>query len=193
MFKPTKEQSREYGKRYALKHPEKVAANVLRQKERKIALYKSDPEFREKMKARSRESYAKNRDAIRAKRRGCEKEKAYRKAYHRTEKTRRRTKNHLFRQKYGITIEQYDEMLASQNGVCSICGGTTAVDKWQSGLRNLQVDHCHDTGRVRGLLCFHCNTGIGHFRDNTELLLKAIKYLEHSRADLPAHASCSSL
>lgn len=180
MFTPTKEQKREYTRRYTLKHPDKVAANILQQKERKIAQYRDDPEFREKVKAYSRQRYANNREAIREKRRGCEKENAYRSKYHRTDKTRRRTKNHIFCQKYGITIEQYDAILLAQNGICAICGGTTAIDKWKSGLKNLQVDHCHKTGRVRGLLCFHCNTALGHFRDNVEWMKTAILYLERT-------------
>ena len=76
-----------------------------------------------------------------------------------------------FKQKYGITIEQYEAMLEEQGGVCAICKGAQP-----NGVR-LCVDHCHDTKRVRGLLCVHCNTGIGHFKHDKNLLREAINYL----------------
>lgn len=73
---------------------------------------------------------------------------------------------------YGITTEQYDEMLAAQEGVCAIC-----KEPCPSG-RSLAVDHCHQTDVVRGLLCARCNSGIGQFLDSPERLRAAIKYLE---------------
>jgi hypothetical protein len=71
--------------------------------------------------------------------------------------------------KYGLTPEQYDQMLESQGGGCAICGkppGDTA----------LHVDHCHETGRVRGLLCFSCNAGLGQFKHDPDLLYSAMTY-----------------
>lgn len=73
--------------------------------------------------------------------------------------------------KYGMTPGDFDAMPAAQRGVCAICGGVEPGERW------LHVDHCHSTGRVRGLLCGHCNKGLGLFRDNTEFLAKAIEYL----------------
>lgn len=72
--------------------------------------------------------------------------------------------------KYGLTITQYEAMLADQSGGCAICG--TKPDG-----KRLAIDHCHTTGKVRGLLCAPCNWGLGYFRDNTNLLHKAVKYL----------------
>lgn len=72
---------------------------------------------------------------------------------------------------YGITEEDYNEMLESQNGVCAICGGN-------NGQRSLAVDHCHETDKVRGLLCTGCNTAIGSLRDSPELCRNAALYLE---------------
>lgn len=72
--------------------------------------------------------------------------------------------------KYGITPEDYQEMLAAQGGVCAVCGAGP-------GVRALAVDHCHTTGRVRGILCPNCNTGLGKFRDDVGLLTRAITYL----------------
>lgn len=78
---------------------------------------------------------------------------------------------------YGITGEQYHEMLVSQSGVCAICGNEQV-----GGHRLLCVDHCHNSGQVRGLLCVSCNTGLGQFKDNPEFLKSAIRYLkEHKR------------
>jgi hypothetical protein len=79
---------------------------------------------------------------------------------------------------YNITREQYNQMLESQNGVCAICGKEeTIVDKRINRIILLAVDHDHQTGKVRGLLCSHCNKALGGFKDNTGLLNKAINYL----------------
>jgi hypothetical protein len=73
--------------------------------------------------------------------------------------------------RYGITGEEYDEMLLSQFEKCAICAGTNV-----SG-RRLSVDHNHKTGKVRGLLCNQCNLGLGYFYDNPTLLTNASQYL----------------
>jgi hypothetical protein len=81
--------------------------------------------------------------------------------------------------RYGITREQFTEMLVAQEGVCAICRQPeTQVDKRSGVPRQLAVDHCHTTGRVRGLLCTHCNHAIGKFKDSVELLQRAIDYLK---------------
>ncbi len=72
---------------------------------------------------------------------------------------------------YGITLEQYNQMSEEQNGLCLIC-------KQPSGNRKLAVDHNHQTGEIRGLLCMKCNLGLGMFRHNTLILFEAIKYLK---------------
>lgn len=78
------------------------------------------------------------------------------------------------RWRYGINKEDYEQKLEKQNGVCAICK--------EPRLRNkdkfLAVDHCHTTGKFRGVLCTRCNTGIGLFRDNIVNLEAAIKYLK---------------
>lgn len=175
----SKEKSREYRANYAKKHPDRVAANAEKQKHRKLQLYKDDPDYREKVKAAARNRHAANREENNAKRRNkTEEQRAKERAYNRSRKRRRAVRDALFLKKYGITHDQYDAMAAAQGGVCAICGGTKAIDKWKSGLRNLQVDHCHDTGKVRGLLCFSCNTALGHFGDDLALVQKALVYLE---------------
>jgi hypothetical protein len=71
-----------------------------------------------------------------------------------------------------MTYQRYETMLESQNYSCSICSKKHTDDK------KLHVDHCHTTGKVRGLLCNNCNNGIGKLKDSTELLEKAINYLK---------------
>ncbi len=110
---------------------------------------------KEKLKAYSATYYAANK----------EKKKAYRAA----NLDRRLAYNRL--RKTGVTQEQYDGAYLKQKGVCAICSGVEA-----SG-RRLAADHCHTTGVFRGLLCMKCNTGLGKFKDNTDLLTKAIGYL----------------
>ena len=80
---------------------------------------------------------------------------------------------------YGINTDEYELMLESQNNVCAICKGP------QTNTRTnyFDVDHCHKTGKVRGLLCTNCNQGIGKFKDNKELMLHAYNYLEDSEND----------
>lgn len=74
--------------------------------------------------------------------------------------------------RYGLTLEQYKDMLDSQKGVCAICKMSCRTRK------NLSVDHCHNTGIVRGLLCNDCNNILGRAKDSHEILRKAAEYLE---------------
>jgi len=76
---------------------------------------------------------------------------------------------------YGITLDDYNKMFAEQEGKCSICGTHVC-----STGRALAVDHDHETGKVRGLLCANCNTALGKFNDDVELLKKAIDYLRRA-------------
>lgn len=77
--------------------------------------------------------------------------------------------------RYGLTVETYDAMLASQHGACAICGSTDP--KGRKGSPFFVVDHDHATGAVRGLLCAPCNSGLGLLMDSTEILEKALAYL----------------
>ena len=108
-----------------------------------------DPEYRAKCNAYSREWRKKN-----------------------PEKVAIITRKSLLKSRFGITIEAYDKMLADQRGVCALCGGPPG-GRWQT----FHVDHCHETGRIRGLLCHHCNTGLGSLGDSEESLERALRYL----------------
>ena len=99
------------------------------------------------------------------------------------EKQRVYNLNQHLQRVYGITLSEYELMAMEQDYCCKICN--THVDEFDvstPGKRmqnsRLVVDHCHTTGQVRGLLCNPCNQGLGQFRDDTELMRKAIAYLE---------------
>lgn len=84
-----------------------------------------------------------------------------------------------FSGKYGITPMQHAEMLAAQSGVCAVCLGAPKSVNGKSGkITDFNIDHCHATGKVRGLLCSHCNRGIGMLQDSPEILRSAAAYLE---------------
>lgn len=83
----------------------------------------------------------------------------------------------VLRSNYGLTLDDYNRMLAEQNGVCAICKQPERATIKGGGLRPLAVDHCHKTGKVRGLLCMHCNQALGKFNDNPGILASAISYL----------------
>lgn len=85
-----------------------------------------------------------------------------------------RVHNQNLRKVHGITIEVYYEMLSSQGGGCAICG-TPPRDV--RGMRYLHVDHDHETGRIRGLLCTNCNTAIGLLGDDPRRMIDGSKYL----------------
>jgi hypothetical protein len=81
--------------------------------------------------------------------------------------------------KYGISTADYEHQFAAQSGVCAICKKQeTSIDSRTGQTRALAVDHCHTTGRPRGLLCRRCNTGLGHFLDDLVLLEQAVAYLK---------------
>lgn len=91
-------------------------------------------------------------------------------------KTSEQIKDSHLKSDYGITIEDYNKLFVAQEGKCLICR------RHQSDLkRKLNVDHDHATGKVRGLLCNNCNSGLGHFKDDQKVMLLAIEYLVKSK------------
>ena len=75
-----------------------------------------------------------------------------------------------YKRRYGLSKKEVEQMLEDQEGLCALCGNPAI---------NPQVDHCHETNKVRGVLCRHCNVGLGHFFDNVSYLEKAISYLNN--------------
>jgi hypothetical protein len=129
--------------------------------------YATDELFREKRRADGRKRYANNAE-YRARRKARQRERYATDSEYRA---KRKTKGRVQRlkHKYGLTTEQFNELLHQQNHACGICE--------RPFHRTPHIDHCHVTGLVRGLLCHTCNVGLGHFDDNPALLVKAARYL----------------
>lgn len=83
-------------------------------------------------------------------------------------------------EEHGITLQDWERMISEQGGACAIC---------HDGRAKLLIDHCHATGKVRGLVCGHCNSGLGFFRDRRESLLSAVRYLEKHKPSIPRNPS----
>lgn len=86
--------------------------------------------------------------------------------------------------RYGMTLVDYNEMLVSQDSRCKIC------DVESSGL---VVDHCHNSGEIRGLLCPNCNKGLGLFKDSPERMERAAQYLIETKSETPSSISPTSI
>lgn len=84
----------------------------------------------------------------------------------------------IMRRTYGISMQEFDELVEFQSGKCAIC-----FKPLDTINRRANIDHCHDTGKVRGILCSGCNTGIGQLGDNIEGLKRALYYLENQPYD----------
>lgn len=91
-----------------------------------------------------------------------------------------KVKDAAFRKKYGMSLADRDSMVEDQGNVCLICQEILDLQF------NTHIDHCHTSGRVRGVLCSKCNQGIGLFRDNPEFMRRAANYVEDHSDDLAA-------
>jgi hypothetical protein len=89
------------------------------------------------------------------------------------ERQKAHQRRHHLKKAFGMTPEEYDALLKKQGGCCAICGSTDP-SPWDW----FCIDHDHETGRVRGLLCLACNVCIGQAGDDPALLRKAVRYLE---------------
>ncbi|HEV2664430.1 MAG TPA: endonuclease VII domain-containing protein [Blastocatellia bacterium] len=76
------------------------------------------------------------------------------------------------RRAYGITPEEYAEMYVAQKGCCKLCG-----DRIWFKHKTTHIDHCHNIGKIRGVLCIHCNRGLGGVRDSPQALYRALHYV----------------
>lgn len=105
----------------------------------------------------------------------CERSKAYK--VKNKQKTKTVNRDLHLRKTFGIGSDQYNAILTKQHGVCAVCGNPE-TSTYRGKLRHLSVDHCHETGKVRGLLCNDCNIALGWFKDDISRLKSAIRYLE---------------
>lgn len=138
----------QYMKQYAAAHPEKfrrTPEQSVKRNAKKRATYATNPVIRDKARAETKEWQQKNPAKRKAQR----------------------------LRKFGLTLAEFESMLALQGGGCAICGHA------DRSIPNFfpVVDHCHKTGAVRGLLCMNCNMGLGKFADNPQRLSAASAYL----------------
>ena len=89
------------------------------------------------------------------------------------------------KQRYGMSLDEYHSIIANQNFACPICQVEISETLGYKGKRLVVVDHNHDTGEVRGILCSMCNMMLGHARESTDILYKAIVYLSERGAYTP--------
>lgn len=143
---------------------------------------------KDRIKARCKQYYQDNKDAIKIREQArrdkhrVQRNEVHRKwaAANRSEAYRRTFKSYLKR-KYKITIEQYEEMMQRQNGLCAICN---LLPLGRGSNNGLVLDHCRYCGKLRKFLCGHCNKLLGLVSDDPEILRSAIKYLEgHDHAN----------
>ena len=93
---------------------------------------------------------------------------------------KRALRDQYYRRTFGISADDFDALLAQQGGGCAICGKRPERDA------SLHLDHCHDTGAIRGILCLSCNQGLGLFGDDVALLDAASRYLRGGQASIEA-------
>lgn len=136
--------------------------NVMEEKPKKK---ERNPEVAERRKAYIKEWVKNNPDKVKAKQKRFQ------------ERNKERLKAKRREKLYSLSDTEYTAMRESQNNSCAICGTPPPPVNYRT---HLDVDHCHTTGVVRGLLCNNCNRGLGHFKDNPELLIKAAQYLKRS-------------
>lgn len=147
--------------------------NALPEQRRKRAdrekrLYASDQEYRTRKRANNSKPENKAHACAYDEERNATPERKEQKRVQRLEDVRRR---------YGIAPEQVQELLAAQGGACAICRRPLV---WPFSRKRTHIDHCHRTGKVRGVLCSSCNRAIGWLGDTAEGVRRAVVYLERS-------------
>jgi len=93
--------------------------------------------------------------------------------------TKRAHREYYLKKTYGITVEQYDRMLAEQGGGCAVCGRTNNSKR----MTYLSVDHCHATGKVRGLLCNACNVALGFLEEDKVRMVSLMNYISRNNGE----------
>lgn len=177
------EARREYRRKYYWAQPEKCREASSRwARNNRTRRSRVAKEYRrlkgDEIRARELRWREKNRDKLRS--------------YGRKQREKHKAKNAVkawkrhIRDNYGIGCEEYAKMLERQGGVCAICGSTPKRER-------LHIDHDHATGEVRGLLCRSCNLGIGNFRDEERVLIKAAEYISAWRKKGIGHGAWGSV
>lgn len=159
-----KEKRREYQRKYRAANKEKYAAYTR-------AYYAVNPE---KHRERARRRYAANREKEEWYQQYRENKREHTQKWYAANSERAREQHRWLarRRKYGLTQEQWNALFAAQNSCCAICEAVESGSK-----RGWHTDHCHTSGRVRGILCHHCNFMVGNAKDNPERLEAAARYL----------------
>ena len=106
----------------------------------------------------------------------CDSEREKRRYFANVEESRKRNMNRSYKYNCGITIDDYNKMFEQQSECCAICHRHQSEFK-----RSLFVDHNHETGKIRGLLCFDCNLVLGRAKDSIKILESAVEYLKVER------------
>ena len=168
--------------KYVAYHRSYYAANKDKWVARSKLLNKTDnesPEARDRRLAASRKYARENRQRLNEYRRNyyatVSRDRLF--AKRATPEYKEWQRNYRRKRDYGVTPEQYAELAKAQRGNCAICGDVLAINT-----RMTHIDHNHETGAVRGLLCHHCNTMIGHAREKAATLRSAIAYLRKHKA-----------
>lgn len=186
------------GKRYTASHPDIYARRMeamatddlaaFRQQKREQYRRRKDADpdtFRARARDVMRRQLDTRRDEINARKReryaaDPERHRARSRDYARERPEQMRDKG--LRRFYGMTLAEYEAMREAQGHRCAICGREETVTAWGK-VRALSVDHDHETGAIRGLLCAKCNRGLGMFRDDPDVLDQAAEYLRDSRVN----------
>lgn len=132
---------------------------------------RADPEVREERLAKRRAKYDPEAASV------------AQREYRLRPGVKEKRRDEYLRRRYGITQADYNAMLADQDDVCAICRDP---DAWPGKGGNFHVDHCHDSGKVRGLLCSACNTALGTFGDDATRLEAAARYLRANVSEASA-------
>ena len=126
----------------------------------KLYMQEYQEKNREKLRKQNREAYWQNKE--------------WHHKYHKNwrKHNARLVRNTNYKRKFGITIDDFDEILKKQGGACALCG----KHEWNG--KRISVDHDHNSGKVRGLLCNRCNTALGALGDTVESIEKVLQYLK---------------
>ena len=167
--------TKEYQKQYRAAHREELNA---KQRERGKIYYQ---EHKEETRARNKKWMEEHPDRMKElqqknREKHLETMKARSKAWYQANKERASRNSRISKlRQYGMTLEVYDAMMEEQKWHCPICGVELSKEETATSPR---IDHNHETGKVRGILCMKCNSGLGMFKDSPLLLMRAADYLE---------------